>query len=128
MFEIRGEQVTTLMVVDDTAFMRDMVKGLAKECGIEVVGEAENGLQAVELYRQLKPDVVTMDITMPVMSGLEATKIIIDEFPTAKVIVITALGQQKMVIQALNNGAKDFLAKPFGLAQFQQIFRQLEVT
>lgn len=116
------------MVVDDTAFMREMVKGLAKECGFDVIGEAENGLQAIELYRQLKPDVVTMDITMPIMSGLEATKLIVDEFPTAKIIVITALGQQKLVIQALNNGAKDFLAKPFGLTQFKQIVRQLEVT
>lgn len=119
--------MTTLLVVDDTLFMREMVKGLAEECGFTVIGEAENGLQAVELYRQLKPDVVTMDITMPEMSGLDATKIIVDEFPDAKIIVVTALGQQKMVVKALNNGAKDFLAKPFQLAQFKQILHQLEV-
>ncbi|MEG0381293.1 MAG: response regulator, partial [Kurthia sp.] len=110
--------MTTLLVVDDALFMRETVKGIAGECGFEIVGEAENGKQAIEQYRRLRPDIVTMDITMPVLSGLDATKAIVEEFPDARIVVITALGQQKIVIKALEYGAKDFLTKPFDREHF----------
>lgn len=121
------DRLTTLLVVDDTVFMRETVKSLAVECGLQVVGEAENGQQAIELYRTLQPDLVTMDVTMPVLSGLDAIKEIVNEFPSAKIIVVTALGQQKVVIKALENGAKDFLTKPFDHEQFKRIIRQMIV-
>src|SRR6056297_2229921 len=79
----------------------------------EVVGEAENGKEAVELYQEVKPDIVTMDITMPVMDGLEAIKAIQDIDPDAQIVVCSAMGQQKIVIQAIEMGAKDFIVKPF---------------
>ncbi|GEK34614.1 response regulator [Kurthia sibirica] len=117
--------MTTLLVVDDALFMRETVKAIASEGGFEIVGEAENGQQAIEQYRKLQPDLVTMDITMPVLSGLDATKAIVEEFPQARIIVITALGQQKLVIKALENGAKDFLTKPFDREQFISTLRQI---
>lgn len=123
--DYRGEGMTTLLVVDDALFMRETVKAIASEGGFEIVGEAENGQQAIEQYRKLQPDLVTMDITMPVLSGLDATKAIVEEFPQARIIVITALGQQKLVIKALENGAKDFLTKPFDREQFISTLRQI---
>lgn len=110
--------MVTLLVVDDALFMREKLKMLAAEVGLDVVGEAANGQEAIEQYRKLQPDLVTMDITMPVMSGLEATKNIVEEFPKAKIIVITALGQHRIVVNALENGAVDFLAKPFEKEHF----------
>ena len=79
----------------------------------EIVGEAENGIEAVEMYKEENPDYVTMDITMPEMDGLEAIKAIMDIDPEAQIIVCSAMGQQKMVIQAIDAGAKDFIVKPF---------------
>lgn len=115
--------MVTLLVVDDTLFMREKIKMLALDLGIEVVGEAADGQEAIEQYRKLQPDLVTMDITMPLMSGLEATKKIVDEFPKAKIIVITALGQHKIVVNALENGAIDFLTKPFEKEHFLRTIR-----
>ncbi|QOV11917.1 response regulator [Viridibacillus arvi] len=105
--------MTKVLVVDDTMFMRHAIKTMLADSSYEVIGEAINGMEAIEKYRELLPDVVTMDVTMPVMSGLDATKVIIEEFPDAKIIVISALGQQKMILQALSLGAKDFITKPF---------------
>ncbi|MGE7624140.1 response regulator [Viridibacillus sp. NPDC096237] len=105
--------MTKVLVVDDTMFMRHAIKTMLADSTYEVVGEAINGKEAIEKYRELLPDVVTMDVTMPVMTGLDATKVIIDEFPDAKIIIISALGQQKMILQALSMGAKDFITKPF---------------
>ena len=102
----------TLLVVDDAAFMRLNLKNILKE-EYEIVGEAENGIEAVEMYEELDPDYVTMDITMPEMDGLEAIKAIMDIDPDAQIIVCSAMGQQKMVIQAIESGAKDFIVKPF---------------
>jgi two-component system chemotaxis response regulator CheY len=101
-----------VLVVDDAAFMRLNLKNILKD-DFEVVGEAENGKEAVELYQELKPDIVTMDITMPVMDGLEAIKAIQDIDPDAQIVVCSAMGQQKIVIQAIEMGAKDFIVKPF---------------
>lgn len=102
-----------VLVVDDAAFMRMMIKDILKKGGFEVVGEAENGVKAVEKFKELKPDLVTMDITMPEMDGITAVKEIkkIDE--NALIIMCSAMGQQAMVIDAIQAGAKDFVVKPF---------------
>lgn len=102
-----------ILIVDDAKFMRLTLTNILKKANHEVVGEADNGAKAVELYRQFKPDLVTLDITMPEMSGTEALKEIRREFPDAKVIMCSAMGQQKMVVEAIEAGAKDFIVKPF---------------
>ena len=102
----------TVLIVDDAAFMRLNIKNILKE-EYEIVGEAENGKEAVEMYQELEPEIVTMDITMPVMDGLEAIKAIKDIDPGAQIVVCSAMGQQKMVIKAIELGAKDFIVKPF---------------
>jgi two-component system chemotaxis response regulator CheY len=105
--------MANILVVDDAAFMRMMVKDILIKGGHEVVGEAANGAEAVEQYGRLKPDLVTMDITMPIMEGIEAVKLIKQADPLAKVIMCSAMGQQLMVVQAIQAGAKDFIVKPF---------------
>lgn len=101
------------LVVDDAAFMRMMLKGILAKGGHEVVGEAENGAIAVMKYKELKPDFVTMDITMPVMEGIEAVKHIKQSDPAARIIMCSAMGQQGMIVQAVQAGARDFIVKPF---------------
>ncbi|SKA02825.1 response regulator [Selenihalanaerobacter shriftii] len=101
-----------ILIVDDAQFMRTMLKQLVEDNGYDVLGEAENGQEAIELYKELSPDVVTMDITMPDMDGIEATKGILDFDPNAKIIMCSAMGQKPMVIDALEAGAKDFIVKP----------------
>lgn len=103
-----------VLVVDDAAFMRMMIKQiLGKEADFEVVGEAENGLVAIEKFKELNPDIVTLDITMPELDGIEALKQIKTIDPNAKVVMCSAMGQQGMVLDAIRNGAKDFIVKPF---------------
>ncbi|EGL82513.1 response regulator receiver protein [Caldalkalibacillus thermarum TA2.A1] len=102
-----------VLVVDDAAFMRMMIKDILTKNGYEVVGEAADGQQALEQYKELKPDLVTMDITMPEMDGITALKKIREIDPEAKVIMCSAMGQQAMVIDAIQAGAKDFIVKPF---------------
>jgi two-component system, chemotaxis family, chemotaxis protein CheY len=108
-----GISVAKILIVDDAKFMRVTLTNILKKAGHEIVGEAENGKTAVELFRTTQPDLVTMDITMPEMSGLRATQIIKEEFPDAKIIMCSAMGQQKMVVEAIETGAKDFIVKPF---------------
>lgn len=102
-----------VLVVDDAAFMRMMLKDILNKNGFEVVGEAENGLQAVEKFKEVRPDITTMDITMPEMDGISAVKQIKALDPGAKVVMCSAMGQQAMVIEAIQAGAKDFIVKPF---------------
>ena len=102
-----------ILVVDDAAFMRMMIKDILSKNGYEIVGEAENGLKAVEKFQELRPDLTTMDITMPEMDGIEALKKIKALDPGAKIIMCSAMGQQAMVIEAIQAGAKDFIVKPF---------------
>lgn len=102
----------TVLVVDDAAFMRMMIRDILAREGY-VIHEAVNGRDAVEKYLEIKPDIVTMDITMPEMSGLEALRLIREQDPCARVLVVSAMGQQKMIVEALENGALDFLVKPF---------------
>lgn len=102
-----------ILIVDDAAFMRMMIKDILSKNGYEVVGEASDGAQAIEKYKEVKPDLVTMDITMPEMDGIAALKEIKKIDGTAKVIMCSAMGQQAMVIDAIQAGAKDFIVKPF---------------
>ena len=102
-----------VLIVDDAAFMRMMIKDILTKNGYEVVGEAADGIQAVEKYNELKPDLVTMDITMPEKDGIAALKEIKATNPSATIIMCSAMGQQAMVIDAIQAGAKDFIVKPF---------------
>ena len=103
----------TVLITDDTAFMRMTLKNVIQKNGYIVVGEAADGEEAVAKYLELRPDLVTMDITMPKMDGITAIKEIMRHDPNARIIVCSAMGQKPMVIEALNAGAKDFLVKPF---------------
>lgn len=105
--------MATFLIVDDAAFMRNMLKDILVKEGHEVIGEAGSGDEAVLKYEQLRPDIVTMDIVMPGMDGLEAVRGIINADPNAKIIMCSALGQQQMVIDALQAGAKEYIVKPF---------------
>ncbi|AYE33455.1 response regulator [Clostridium septicum] len=105
--------MSRVLIVDDAAFMRMMVKDILEKNGFEIIGEACNGIEAVDIYMKEKPDVVTMDITMPDMDGIEAVKAIKKFDPNAKVVMCSAMGQQSMVMDAIKAGAKDFIVKPF---------------
>lgn len=102
-----------VLIVDDAAFMRMMLKDILTKNGFEVVGEACDGVQAVAQYKELNPDVVTLDITMPNMDGIQAVKEIRAVNGDAKVVMCSAMGQQAMVIESIQAGAKDFIVKPF---------------
>lgn len=102
-----------VLIVDDAAFMRMMIKDILEKNGYQVIGEANNGIKAVELYKKERPDVVTMDITMPDMDGIQAVKEIKAIDPSAKIVMCSAMGQQTMVMDAIKAGAKDFIVKPF---------------
>lgn len=102
-----------ILIVDDAAFMRMMLKDILLKNGYEVAGEAQNGIKAVELYKSEKPDVVTMDITMPEMDGIQAVKEIRAFDSSSKIIMCSAMGQQAMVMEAIKAGARDFVVKPF---------------
>ena len=103
----------SVLICDDAAFMRVMIKDILTKNGYDVAGEAENGLKAVEKYNETKPDLVMMDITMPEMDGIQALKAIKAADPSATVIMCSAMGQQAMVIESIQSGAKDFIVKPF---------------
>ncbi|MCB9010638.1 MAG: response regulator [Actinobacteria bacterium] len=103
----------SVLIADDAAFMRMMIKNILTEAGYEIAGEAENGAVAVAKYKELKPDLTTMDITMPEMDGLQALKEIRGADPSACVVMCSAMGQQSMVIESIQAGAKDFIVKPF---------------
>ncbi len=103
----------SVLIVDDAAFMRMMLRGILDKNGFKVAGEASNGKKGILKYKELKPDVVTLDITMPEMNGIEAVKEILKFDPAAKCIMCSAMGQQGMVLEAIQAGAKDFVVKPF---------------
>ena len=103
----------SILICDDAAFMRMMIKDILTKNGYNVVGEAENGVKAIDAYTEHNPDLVLMDITMPEMDGIDALKGIREKDPNACVIMCSAMGQQAMVIEAIQSGAKDFIVKPF---------------
>lgn len=115
----------TVLITDDTAFMRMTLKNVIEKNGYDVVGEAGDGEEAVAMYQELNPDMVTMDITMPKMDGITAIRQIIEIDPQAKIIVCSAMGQKPMVIEALSAGAKDFLVKPFDAERVVESLRKI---
>lgn len=102
-----------VLICDDAIFMRTMIGDILGQAGFEIVGEAETGLQAIDRFRELKPDLVTMDIVMPDMGGIDAVREIMKEFPEARILMCSAMGQQALVIEAIQAGARDFVVKPF---------------
>lgn len=102
-----------ILVVDDANFMRVTLGAILKQQKHHIIAEATNGEEAITLYHEIKPDLVTMDITMPVMNGIKAITEIIKADPKAKIVVCSAMGQKKNVVEAIEKGAKDFIAKPF---------------
>jgi two-component system chemotaxis response regulator CheY len=103
----------TVLIADDAAFMRMMIKNILTEAGYEIAGEAENGAVAVAKWKELRPDLTTMDITMPEMDGIAALKEIRSVDPEARIVMCSAMGQQAMVIESIQAGARDFIVKPF---------------
>jgi two-component system chemotaxis response regulator CheY len=101
-----------ILIAEDSAYMRTILKDVLLRNGYDVVGEAENGKEAVALYGKLRPDIVTMDITMPEMDGIEALKAIKETYPSARIVMVSAMGQQNLVIEAIRLGAADFFIKP----------------
>jgi two-component system chemotaxis response regulator CheY len=102
-----------VLIADDASFMRQMIREIIEPEGYEVVGEATDGMEAVEQYEELHPDLVTMDIVMPKRSGIDAVRGILEKTPDAQVVMCSALGQETLVMEALQAGAKDFIVKPF---------------
>jgi two-component system chemotaxis response regulator CheY len=116
---------TSVLVVDDAKFMRHMLKGILEDMGFEVIGEAANGKEAFEKYSELKPDVVTMDIVMPEVSGIEALREIRAVDPDAKVVMISAIDQREPLMEALKLGAADYVVKPFEKDRVQEALQRV---
>lgn len=114
-----------ILVVDDAIFMRRMISDILVENGMEVVGEADTGSGAVERYKELKPDLVTMDIIMPEMNGIDAVRQIVSYDSNAKIVICSALGQQTLVQEAISAGAKDFLIKPFNPSRVVEVITKI---
>ena len=114
-----------LLIVDDSMIIRKAIQRFAVAKGFQVVGEASNGLEALKLFQQEKPDAVTMDITMPEMDGLECIRRMMEIDNTVKVVVITALVAQENMLDAMNSGAKGFIQKPFNDEKLEEVFRIL---
>jgi two-component system chemotaxis response regulator CheY len=119
-----------VLIADDASFMRQMIREIIEPEGYEVVGEATDGVEAVEQYEQLHPDLVTMDIVMPKRSGIDAVRGILEKTPDACVVMCSALGQETLVMEALQAGAKDFIVKPFKpdnvLSTLQKVLEKTE--
>ena len=115
---------TRVLIVDDALFMRTMLRNILVESGFEVVGEAGTGSEAVEKYPALGPDLTTMDIVMPDMNGIEALKRILAVDPQARVVMCSALGQESLIIDALEAGARDFIVKPFKPAKAVEVVQK----
>ena len=103
----------TVLICDDALFMRTMLGDILRQAGFEIVGEAQTGAEAVRKYKELQPSLVTMDIVMPDMGGIDAVRVIMKEYPDARILMCSAMGQQALVIEAIQAGARDFVVKPF---------------
>jgi two-component system chemotaxis response regulator CheY len=114
-----------LLVVDDALFMRRLISSVAAEAGWEVAGEAANGEEAITMYSELKPDLVTMDLVMPVMGGLEALRKIRAVDPDAQIVVVTALDQKQALMDSIRDGALDFIVKPFERERVHNLLQKL---
>ena len=116
---------TRVLIVDDAIFMRRMLRDIFAGDEFEVVGEAKDGVEAVEKYKELRPDLVTMDIVMPFKSGIEATREILAEDPEANIVMCSALGQESLVIEAIDAGAADFVVKPFKSEDVRRVVKKV---
>jgi len=114
-----------VMIVDDALFMRNMLRGILEEDGYEVVAEAADGGEAVITYRDVRPDIVTLDIIMPVKNGIEALREIMAMDPNARVVICSAVGQESLVQKAQDVGARDFILKPFNPDRVKEIIRRI---
>ena len=114
-----------VLVVDDAIFMRNTLKDVFVAAGFEIAGEAQHGIEAVDRYKQLKPDLVTMDIVMPYKSGIEATRDIVKVDPGAVIVMCSALGQENLVMEAIEAGAADFIIKPFKQDEVLAVVRKV---
>jgi len=115
-----------VLIVDDAAFTRNMLKNIISKVGeIEIIGEASNGFEAISLYKKLNPDLVTMDLVMPEKGGIEATEEILKINPKALIVVVSALGQEALVLEAAKKGAKDFIQKPFKTEQILEVMDRI---
>jgi two-component system, chemotaxis family, chemotaxis protein CheY len=112
--------LATVLITDDSMIMRMQLRKIVTELGHEVIGEAENGLVAIQKYKILRPQLVTMDITMPELGGIDAVKEIMKFDPNAKVLMCSAMGQQFLILDAIQAGAKDFIVKPFDATRIKQ--------
>lgn len=117
--------MSRILVCDDSAFMRMMLKKLLTDKGHEIVAEAGDGKHAVQLYRQHKPDLITMDITMPIMDGIEAVKHIHEDDPLARIVMVTAIGQRSVITDAIKAGASSFIIKPFDPQQVEDTINKV---
>jgi two-component system chemotaxis response regulator CheY len=117
--------MANILIVDDSRTSRRILRGIIEGDGHTVVDEAVNGQEGYDKYAQLKPDLVTMDITMPVLDGVKALKMIKTDFPEAKVIMVTAAGQKHNMLEAVQNGADEFLAKPFDVEQIKSTINKI---
>jgi len=111
----------TVLIVDDIAFVRKTLKQILSSHGYRVVGEADNGIDAIELYQSLKPDLVTLDLVMPHMNGVEVTKAIRKEAPDAKIVILSGMMQENLVTEAILAGANDYVVKPFQTDEVLQV-------
>ena len=115
-----------VMIVDDAQFTRNMLKNIISKIEqVEVIGEASNGVEAISLYKKLTPDLVTMDLVMPEKGGIEATEEILKINPNALIVVVSALGQEALVLEAAKKGAKDFIQKPFKSEQILEVMNRI---
>lgn len=114
-----------VLIVDDTEFMRITLKSILEKNGFEVVGEAENGIEGIEKYRELNPDIVTMDITMPIMDGINSLREIKDIDPNANIIMVSSVGQEAVIREAVTAGANSFVLKPFNEQKVIQILTKV---
>jgi two-component system chemotaxis response regulator CheY len=114
-----------VLIVDDAVFMRNMIRDIFSSADFEVVGEASNGIEAIEKYRELKPDLTTMDIVMPFKSGIEATRDIVKSHRDAVIIMCSALGQESLVMEAIEAGASDFIVKPFKAEEVLKVVKKV---
>ena len=120
--------MANILIVDDALFMRKILSDILSEEGHKIVGEAENAKEAIELYKKLKPDIVTMDIIMPEVGGintLKAIKQILKSDENARIVIVSAMGQQDMVVESIQAGAKDFVVKPFQRSRITEAIARL---
>lgn len=117
-----------ILIVDDSLIMRKNLRDILIEAGHKVAGEVSNGKQALKIYKKVNPDLITMDITMPIMDGIEASKLIVDDNPEAKIIIVSALDQKRKVFEALKNGAKHYIFKPITKEKVLKIVDEVLIT